>query len=267
MVKMNNTTWYYTFLTNLLLISFVFAQFTPDDPRFGEQWGHTKVQAPEAWEISTGQREIIVGVIDTGVNWEHPDLLGKIWINSDEIAGNDEDDDNNDYVDDVRGYDFYTPDNNPHDNFSFGGSTKGHGSLVAGIIAANIDNGKGIAGICDNVKIMPLKVINGQGSPNGNLVKAINYAVDNGADIINASLQNWDYSQDVYNALQNAMNAGILVITCAGNDNTNIDSNNNYPSSYDLDNIIPVLATNSNDSRRSKSNYGSTTVDIGGAGR
>ncbi|KAA3618549.1 MAG: T9SS C-terminal target domain-containing protein [Calditrichaeota bacterium] len=262
----------FTVLISIIFTCNLFAQYNPNDPRFGEQWGHTKVKTPEAWDISLGQREIVVGMIDTGVNWHHEDLQEKIWINDAEVNGTaDFDDDGNGYEDDIRGWDFFNNDADPLDDFTNGNT--GHGSIGAGIIAANLDNEIGMSGICDNIKILPLKITNPGATPypdvNSNLVKAINYAVDKNVDLINASIGGFDYNQDVYTALQNAKNAGILIVISAGNHHTegkNIDDNKNYPASYDLDNIIPVLATKTDDSKRKKSHYGPNTVDLGAPG-
>ena len=142
----------------------------PNDPNFGLQWGlhnsnNRDINAPEAWDITKGSNEVVIAVIDTGVNYNHPDLMNNIWVNSGEIPGNTIDDDGNGYIDDYRGYDFLGRDPDPMD-------TNGHGTHVAGIIAAQSDNGIGISGVAPNVKIMPIRAA---GGTTLNVLQAINY--------------------------------------------------------------------------------------------
>lgn len=268
------------------------AQF-PDDPYFGRQWGlyntgqtltgdkgtstgaaGADIQALEAWDLRSGG-EVVVAVLDSGVDYHHPDLAGNIWINPGEVGGNGLDDDGNGYIDDVRGWNFVSNNNNPMDddvNISTG-KPEGHGSHVAGIIGASGNNGIGVAGIGWAGRIMPLKFLNSRGDGDvANAVKAINYAVRNGAKVINAS---YTYPQSCLktspniserNAIAAADAAGVLFVAAAGNFGCNNDIYPFYPASHNLPNIISVTATDPNDARISWSNYGVNSVHLGAPG-
>ena len=250
-------------------------QLFPNDPYFYQLWGMHKaagtggledadIDAPEAWARLTTS-DVLVAVLDTGVDYNHVDLAANMWTNTGEIDGNDEDDDNNGYVDDVRGWDFYNNDNDPMDDHS-------HGTHVSGTVGAIGNNATGVAGVCWNVKIMPVKFLNssGTGSLEGAL-DAIEYATAMGARITNNS---WafppgaeEYSQALYDAIDAAGQAGCLFVTVAGNDyGNNNDAVPVYPGSYDLDNIIAVSGTTHWDRLGSFSNVGATTVDLGAPG-
>ncbi len=171
------------------------------------------INAPEVWNQNITGNGIVVAVVDTGVDYTHPDLDGNIWRNPGEIAGNGIDDDRNGYIDDIRGWDFVAGDNIPIDL-----SLDGHGTHIAGAIAAERNN-FGITGIAYNAKIMPVRVLSafGGGSPN-NVANGIRYAADNGADVINLSLGNEFFPSNVINeAIQYANNKGSVVVMAAGN--------------------------------------------------
>lgn len=246
----------------------------PNDPEFERQWalhnigpegpaGGTEdadIDAPEAWDIFTGSSDIVVAVIDTGVNILHDDLSANIWINEDEIPYNDIDDDYNGYKDDVWGWDCVNEDEHPLDD----NSPYYHGTHVAGIIGAVSNNEKGISGVCWNVKIMVLKAGNDIGEfTTADAIQAIGYAIRNGAHLSNNSWGGYTYSQSLYNAIERAKNAGHLFIAAAANDELPFPA---YPAGYDLDNIISVLSTDHNDNLSPFSNYGSYTVDLGAPG-
>ncbi len=183
----------------------------------GDQWYLADIGAPYAWDSVTGDTSQVVGIIDTGIDCDHPDLDGNIWINRNEIPGNGIDDDNNGYVDDAHGWDFFNNDNNPDDD-------NGHGTHVAGVVAAETDNYIGIAGIAWHARLMPLKVLSGTGSGNmGDLAEAINYAANNGATIINMSLGAYSESQTVKAALINAYES-LCPVAAAGNDHYKTDT-------------------------------------------
>ncbi|MCZ8116481.1 MAG: S8 family serine peptidase, partial [Microcystis sp. LE18-22.4A] len=251
----------------------------PNDPSFNQLWGlhntgqsggtaDADIDAPEAWDIQTGDPNLVIGVVDTGVDYNHPDLAGNIWTNPGEIANDGIDNDGNGYIDDIRGWDFAYNDNDPSD-------VDGHGTHVAGTIAGKGNNGVGVTGVAWNAKIMPLKFLNDQGSGStSNAILAINYATDKGVKLTNNSWVGDGYSQALYNAINAAGQAGALFIAAAGNDSLNIDVSPHYPSSYNLANIISVAATNRNDQlvtfdntgAGSGSNYGLTSVDLGAPG-
>jgi len=250
----------------------------PNDPRYDELYGldntgrngaerDADIDAPEAWDITTGEQKTITAVIDTGTDIGHPDLRGNVWRNTDETAGNNRDDDGNGYVDDVNGWDFFNGDNSVYD------AAQGdeHGTHVSGTVAAQGDNGRGVTGVNWDGRIMPLKFLGPTGGTTSDAVKAINYAVDNGANISNNSWGGGGRSQTLKDAITRAGSTGHLVVAAAGNggsDNRGDDNDRDpfYPASYDNNNVISVAATNSADERASFSNFGSETVDLGAPG-
>ncbi len=247
----------------------------PNDPLYGELWGMNNtgqtggtadadIDALEAWGIAVGSRDVIVAVLDTGVDYNHPDLKDNMWINQDEIEGNGIDDDNNGYVDDVRGWNFENETNDPADWY-------GHGTHCAGTIGAVGNNSVGVAGVNWRVSIMPLMIIGNQDKPTFCLdaAEGIKYAVDNGAHIMSCSW--WTiqhYSETLEDAVVYADQQGVILVAAAGNDNRDDDDPNyhHWPSEWPYDNIIAVAATNHNDGRAYFSNWGLTTVDVGAPG-
>jgi len=238
----------------------------PTDPRFNEQWGlHNTTQtggtddadidAPEAWDIATGWEDIVIAIVDTGIDYNHEDLAENMLANPDEIPGNNIDDDGNGYIDDIYGYDFCNNDSNPFDDH-------GHGTHCAGIAGAVGNNGIGIAGVAWNCKIMALKFLSARGSGScSDGVASIIYAVDNGADVISNSWGGGGYSQTLNDAIDYAHSQGAVLVAAAGNSNT---SSIHYPAGYT--NMISVAATNHDDQRASFSNYGNW-VDVAAPGR
>lgn len=240
-----------------------FEETTPNDDYYmeGKQWGLQKIDCPNAWDISTGNPEIVVAVIDTGVDYYHDDLKANIWTNEDEIPGNGKDDDHNGYIDDIHGYDFANDYPNPLD-------FDGHGTHVAGIIAAVGNNGEGVAGVNWNLKIMVLKIDAGDVAT---AVNAVDYATENGAHLSNNSWRVKKYYSSLNYAIARARDwqsgsGGKLFVASAGNAGEDTDENPHYPSGYNLDNIIAVCATNLNDDLWTESNYGRETVDLGAPG-
>lgn len=248
-------------------------QILPDDPALWRQYGLSNtgqtggcegadIRAPEAWDLETGDPGVVVAVIDSGVDYTHPDLATNIWVNEDEVPRNWMDDDHNGYVDDVQGWNFDNGTNNPWDENK-------HGTHVAGIIGAVGDNGRGVAGVCWNVSLMPLKFIGSDGSGSSDAaIQAILYAVDNGARVISSSWGGWGGSQALEAAIRTAEEAGVLFIAAAGNNGLDNDLPliRNYPSSYPLANIIAVAASADNDALASFTNYGRSTVDLAAPG-
>jgi subtilisin family serine protease len=220
------------------------------------------VDGPEAWDVTQGSSTVVIAVMDTGVDYNHPDLAGNIWSNPGEVAGNTLDDDNNGYVDDIRGWDFVDDDNDPVD-------VQGHGTHVSGTIAAVGNNGIGVTGVCWQAKIMPLRTFDAfsGGATSARIIAAIGYAVNKGAKVINASFGGPDYSQAEYDALSSANSAGVLFVAAAGNETANNDTTPAYPAGYNLANIISVAATDQNDGLTYFSNYGATSVHVAAPGQ
>jgi subtilisin family serine protease len=216
------------------------------------------IDAPEAWDTTTGSMNVVVAVIDSGIDYDHPDLAANIWINVAEQTGTQGvDDDGNGYVDDIRGWDFVDDDNDPMDSDD-------HGTHVAGTVAAVGNNNTGITGVSWTAKIMVLRFLNAFGvGTDADAIRAIEYANAKGAHIINNSWGGGGFNQ----FLKDAIDASTAVVVCAaGNDGTNNDNVPHYPSSYTSSNIIAVAATDQNDSRASFSSYGATSVDVAAPG-
>jgi len=240
----------------------------PNDPRFSEQWALSNtgqnsgtsgadIGALSAWSVSKGSDSIVVAVIDTGVDYSHPDLAANIWTNPGEIAGNGIDDDGNGYVDDVHGWDFINNDNDPMDD-------NGHGTHCAGVIGAVGNNGVGISGVNQKVKIMPLKFLRADGT--GDVAASLNaiaYARKMGANVISCSWGGTAKSQ----ALEDAISATNTLFACAaGNSGINTDTIPQYPSCFTETQIISVAASTAKDGIPSYSNYGPTSVDVAAPG-
>ncbi len=224
------------------------------------------IDAPEAWDETTGSQRTVVAVIDEGVDVNHPDLRDNIWRNPGEIPGNNIDDDKNGYVDDVNGWDFVNNDASVYDPDPVTGRGDEHGTHVAGTIAARGNNSVGVSGVNWNARIMSLKFLGKNGGTTLDAVEAINYAVDKGVKISNNSWGGGGYNQALYDAIKNAGAAGHLFVAAAGNDGSNNDTRASYPASYDLPNIISVAATDNNDTLASFSNFGAKSVDLAAPG-
>lgn len=256
------------------------ATLTPDDTYYSLQWGlhntgnaqsggiaDADIDAPEAWEEFTGSDDITIAVIDTGIDFAHVDLEPNIWANAGETGGGKEtdgvDNDGNGYIDDWRGWDFVNDDNNPTDDYY----SIYHGTHVSGIAGARGDDGAGIAGVCWYAKLMPLKLLDSGGNGStSDAISAIDYAVSVGVQVINASWGGTGASSSLIQAIERAKASGILFLAAAGNFPQNINTSPFYPASYDIDNIISVLATTSSDTLASYSDYGSYAVDLGAPG-
>jgi len=233
----------------------------PDDPLYqdGSQWYIDAVNAPSAWDSVSSDTNQIIAVLDTGVDWDHPDLDDNIWTNWDEIPGNGNDDDGNGYADDIRGWDWINNDNDPNDDNS-------HGTHVAGIAAAETNNGTGISGIAWGARIMPLKVLqsSGRGSA-GDIAAGIYYAYINGATVINMSFGSYSPSQTIKSVLENAYSSSVLV-AAAGNDHYPISFLKMYPAGYQF--VLGVQSFSPGGGKSGFSNYDTdpTSTDIYDAG-
>ncbi|NWF99081.1 MAG: S8 family serine peptidase [Nitrospirae bacterium] len=263
------------------------AKLMPNDEFFVDQWAlrnigkyvyGTKgadIDATYAWRVSTGNYGIIIAVIDTGVDYNHPDLYSNIWRNAPECNGlPGVDDDGNGYIDDCTGWNFVTCEswddteclipttgnNDPMDDY-------GHGTHVAGIIGAVGNNALGVTGVMWRTSIMPVRVLNQYGEgDDDDIAEGIKYAVDNGAKVINASLGGYGTSPVLEDAIAYANSHGVLFVAAAGNESNNNDINPVYPASYPYSNIISVAATDQDDHRVAFTNFGYASVDVGAPG-
>jgi subtilisin family serine protease len=243
----------------------------PNDPDFGRLWGlhntgatggtpDADIDAPEGWERAIGSRSVVVAVIDTGIDYTHPDLVDNIWVNDDEVPGNGIDDDGNGYVDDRYGYDFAYRDADPMDRES-------HGTHCAGTIGAVGGNGIGVVGVAQHVSLMAVKFLNDSGSGwTSDAVDAVVYAVDNGAQVLSNSWGGGGFSTALEEAIDYARQRGVLFVAAAGNSRSDNDRYPHYPSSYEVSNVLAVAATDHNDALSSFSSYGATSVDLGAPG-
>jgi subtilisin family serine protease len=226
----------------------------PDDPSFPAQWGLATIDAPAAWDVTTGSSGVVAAVLDTGLEYEHPDIEGNLWSNPGETPLDGIDNDNNTLIDDTSGWDFIGDDADPRD-------ANGHGTHVAGILGAEGDNGVGVAGVNWDVSIMPLRVCDAGGSCNSAaIVEAITYAGAEGAHVANMSFSGGAFSQAQKDALDAA--AGTLFVASAGNSNSNNDFAPQYPCNHTSANLICVAASTQTDSRWSNSNFGASSVDL-----
>lgn len=260
----------------------------PQDPMWLSLWGMKNygqdapngvegvegadIGAIEAWQTTTGSKDVVVAVLDTGVDYTHPDLQENMWVNSKEKAGvPGVDDDGNGYVDDLHGWDAVSDarkspwygqvgDPDPMDDNS-------HGTHVAGTIGARGGNGIGVVGVNWNVSIMAVKFLDANGSGSSvDEYRALKYIVANKPDVVNGSYGGGAPSKLIASILDDARSKGILFVFAAGNDSQNNDLSPQFPASYPHDNIIAVAATDSRDQIASFSNYGRTTVDIAAPG-
>jgi subtilisin family serine protease len=255
----------------------VHAQTNPNDPGFGSLWGmhnsgqtggtpDADIDAPEAWDHWTGNGSTVVAVLDTGVDYTHPDLAANLWTNAGEVNGDGLDNDGNGIVDDYYGANFvyrdenFNPTGDVFDDFF-------HGTHVSGTLGAVGNNGVGVAGVSWNVRIMTIKFLDAWGyGYTSDAIDGLNYAVSMGAMISNNSWGGGPYDQGLYDAIQSAGQLGHVFVAAAGNWGVDADWDPMYPAAYDLDNIISVAATDHNDQLAYFSNYGASSVDLSAPG-
>lgn len=262
----------------LLGVFFAFpaSALTPSDTFFREQWYLQSLNATRAWDMSTGSGQVVVAVLDTGVDLDHPDLRANIWKNPGEIPGDGLDNDRNGFVDDVNGWNFVEGNGSVSPAVIPSATTEAlhHGTLIAGIIAAVGNNREGIAGIGWSTKIMPVRVLGSDGTGQAeDVISGIDYAIRNGADIVNLSFTTEDVPESFRAAVGRAKDAGVVVVAAIGNDaNGGIDTDTQpiYPACADgpagENWVLGVAATNSVDKKTSFSNFGSVCVDLSAPG-
>ncbi|MBS1958923.1 MAG: S8 family serine peptidase [Bdellovibrionales bacterium] len=255
---------------------------TPNDSMFGRLWGMKNtgqtddagqagragadIHVASVWADGiTGSRNIKVAVIDTGVDYTHPDLTANVWTNPGEVAGDGIDNDGDGFVDDVHGWNFSVPAGSP--TSSDPRDDHYHGTHCAGTIGALGNNTQGVAGVNWNVTIIPIKFLNSQGS--GTLegaVSAIQYATLQHVNLMSNSWGGGPFTQSLYDTIKEARDAGILFVAAAGNDANDNDATPSYPASYQLENVISVAATDNLDHLASFSNFGRTKVHVAAPG-
>lgn len=243
----------------------------PNDPMFSSLWGlrdGAGIAAQRAWSVSTGSSDVVVAVIDTGVDYTHPDLRANMWINPEEVPGNGIDDDANGYIDDVHGI-------NAMRGAAYPGDPRdenGHGTHVAGTIGAVGHNGQGVVGVNQHVKIMALRFLGASGAGSlSDAITAIDYMItmkNRGVDIrvANNSWGGSGYAAALGDAIQRTEEAGIVFVAAAGNDGADNDVEPSYPANFEMNNVVSVAALDEWGNLASFSNYGATTVDIAAPG-
>ena len=253
------------------------ASITPNDTNFSSLWGlhntgqsggvaDVDIDAPEAWDTTTGDSELVVGVVDTGILYTHPDLASNMWTNPNEIAGNNIDDDGNGVVDDIYGYNAITNSGNPLDDHA-------HGTHCAGTIAGTGNNSQGVVGVAYSVKLMALKFLSSSGSGStADAIKSINYAVTMKTEhnvnirVLSNSWGGGGFSSALQTSIQAANDAGIVFAAAAGNNSSNNDTTPTYPANYNVANVISVAAVDRTGTRASFTNFGASTVHIAAPG-
>jgi len=255
---------------------------TADDPLNGELYYLNEIKVESAWDYTTGSRNVVVAIIDTGIDIDHPDIYENIWKNNNEIIGDNVDNDNNGYIDDINGWDFIRNEADPNPKFDAGYSELGidHGTIVAGIIGATGNNGYGVTGINWHVSIMSLIALDGYG--NGSMVDvvdAIDYAIKNGADVINMSLVGAASDAELAAAITRAYDAGIIIVAAVGNEqvgeggqdkSVDLGTSPRYPVCLDgaigTNYILGVGSIDINNRKSLFSNYGHNCIDINAPG-
>ncbi|WP_350585619.1 S8 family serine peptidase [Pseudoalteromonas sp. RB2-MNA-CIBAN-0110] len=248
----------------------------PNDPRFDELWGlnnegqtggtaDADIDAVEAWTISTGSRDVVVGVIDTGIDYSHSDLASNMWVNTSEIAGDGIDNDGNGFIDDIHGINAITNSGDPMDD-------EGHGTHVSGTIGASGNNSVGVVGVNHEVSLVGCKFLDAAGNGStSDAIKCIDYMVglkNSGVNIrvLNNSWGGGGYSQALADAIESSEAAELLFVAAAGNDTIDNDVNPHYPSNYENASVLSVASTNQTDDISWFSHWGLTRVDMGAPG-
>lgn len=243
------------------------ASLVPNDPLFGDlaNWAFPKISAANAWDTGTGTSSTIVAVLDSGVDYNHPDLAANMWKNPNEIPGDGRDNDNNGYVDDVFGINAIAGTVDPMDDF-------GHGTLIAGLVGAVGDNAVGITGVNWACKVMAVKVMDAAGNvPLNAEITGINYVLrqklaGQSVAVANCSFGRNNFNQQEFDALNQLALTGVSIVAAAGNDANDNDVNPVYPANYAIDGLISVAASDRNDNLAPFSNFGATTVDLAAPG-
>lgn len=247
----------------------------PDDTHWSKEWHLRQIGAPEAWAVTTGSRRVIVAIIDGGVDITHPDLRHAIWTNAHEVADDGIDNDRNGLVDDIHGWNYVLGqgDVRPVYKAVQYEETWSHGTIVATLLAAKGNDGAGMAGVAWNVTLMPLVVLDANGSGSvSHVTDAIRYAVSHGAQVINMSFVGYDRDPALEETIKNAVDAGVVLVIATGNgelkEGYDIDQTPAYPVCFDGDRnqVLGVSATDALDQRAPYANYGRDCTDLSAPG-
>lgn len=230
------------------------------DPLFASSWHLDHIGAPAAWQITKGSRDVVIAVVDSGFDYNNPELANAIKRNSGDCDFNRIDDDLNGYVDDCIGYNFSEVGLLPWDN-------NGHGTFIAGIIAAGLNDKLGGAGVCPGCSIMPLRFLNSEGfGDTEDAIAAIEYAVQMGVSVINLSFNGEGYDQPLRNALKKALERDVVVVVAAGNEGSDNDKDEIYPANFQMANLLTVAASRRDTHLWKYSNFGLRKVHLAAPG-
>lgn len=227
-----------------------------EDKIFRHQWYLEPTGITKAWDTTIGDSSVVIAVVDSGIDYTYSDLSNSIWINENEVQNNKKDDDGNRFVDDIIGWNFTDKKSLPYDD-------NGHGTFIAGIIGAEHNNGLGGKGVCPNCKIMSLRFLDADGmGDDEDSYKAIRYAIENGASIINLSFAGEGYDATIAKLIDKGAEKGILFVVAAGNDSDSNDIESTYPANFKKTNLITVGASDNKGGWWWKSNYSPTKVHV-----
>lgn len=231
------------------------------DPERSKLWHLDFIGVPQAWQTTEGHPDVVIAVVDSGVDYRNPDIRPALWENPGEIADNGIDDDRNGFVDDVVGWNFNEGNNKPWDD-------NGHGSYIASLLVAQKDNGLGGVGVCPNCRLMPLRFLDSDGfGEDEDSNKALKYAIENGASVINLSYAGEGFDRDLDKLLKRALAKDILVVVSAGNDGESNDRSDIYPANHRFPNMLTVGASTHEDKWRKNSNYSPSLVHLAAPGQ
>ncbi|MFM8268551.1 MAG: S8 family serine peptidase [Pseudomonadota bacterium] len=230
------------------------------DPLMEKAWHLKNIKAPEAWKVSKGNPDVTLAVIDSGVNYNHPELIHRIKRKVTEWPANGMDDDNNRFVDDVIGWDFVRGLHLPMDR-------TGHGTAMAAIMAGTLENGEGAAGVCPQCSVLPIRFINWEGlGDTEDAIDGIYYAVSEGASVINISFAGEGYDRDLLTAIRYAAKHDVVVVVASGNDGENLNDSSVYPAKFSEDNMLTVTGTDNDNQVFDGANWSSKYVSLGAPG-
>ncbi|NBT57741.1 hypothetical protein EBT16_03045 [bacterium] len=230
------------------------------DPLMEKAWHLKNIRAEEAWKISTGNPNVTLAVVDSGVDYNHPELIHRISRKQTEWPANGLDDDQNGFVDDVIGWDFVRGLHLPMDR-------TGHGTAMAAIMAGSLDNGEGAAGVCPRCSIMPIRFINWEGlGDTEDAITGMRYAVREGASVINISFAGEGYDRDLLDAIRFAAEQDVVVVVAAGNDGENLNDSSVYPAKFSEENMLTVTGTDTENQVFDGANWSAKYVSLGAPG-